>query len=590
MIQPIAHKSSRVLLVALSAMGCMSTAAHALDVPANPEASSGFMQGKKSVSSKKFMAATANPLATQAAYNMLKQGGSAVDAAIAAQMVLGLTEPQSSGIAGGAFLLTFDGKKVNNYDGRETAPKLINEKIFQTEAGAEKAFYDAVIGGASTGTPGVLKMLELAHQREGRLPWAKLFEPAIRLANHGFAISPRLNTLLKSEKYLMKDEAAKAYFYQADGVTPKTVGTILVNKDYANVLKGIAQHGTKAFYTGAVAQAIVDKVNHHPTNPGALSMSDMAGYTAKMRTATCGDYRAYKICGPAAPSSGGVAVLQILGALERFNMGALKPDSVQAVHYFSEAGRLAFADRGKYLADPDFVPVPTKGLTAKNYIASRSALITDDKSLGQASAGAPDGANVAQLDLGSPERLSTSNVSIVDARGHAVSMTTSIEDQFGSRQFVKGFLLNNQLTDFSFSSANKDGSLIANRVQAGKRPRSSMSPVLVFDKSGQKLEMVVGSPGGSLIIGYVAQTLVNLIDYKMDPQTAVNTPHYGSRNGLKTQLEKGTSIAALIPELKAKGHDAVEAEMVSGLSAIVKTKNGYVGGADARREGIVKGD
>ncbi|TDR32585.1 gamma-glutamyltransferase [Hydromonas duriensis] len=573
--------------VALAALGLMHNA-WAFD-SASPEAASGFTKGKTSVSAKKFMAATANPLATDAAYEMLAKGGSAVDAAVAAQMVLGLTEPQSSGIGGGAFLLTFDGHHVTNYDGRETSPKSATEKLFQTDAGADMAFYDAVVGGRSVGVPGAVAMLELAHKREGKLPWATLFEPAIRLATKGFAISPRLNTLLKSEKYLNKDEAAKAYFYQADGVTPKEVGTVLTNPEYAAVLKVIAQKGSKGLLTGEVAKAIVDKVNSHPTNPGKLTLADMAAYKPKIRQAVCGDYRNYKICGPAAPSSGGVAVLQMLGALERFNLKAIKPDSVQAVHYFAEAGRLAFADRGKYLADPDFVRVPTAGLINKNYLATRSALISEDKTLGTASAGEPAGAKVAQIDSGSPELPSTSHISIVDAQGHAVSMTTSIEDQFGSRQFVKGFLLNNQLTDFSFADKDKNG-LVANRVEAGKRPRSSMAPVLVFDKTGKKLEMVVGSPGGSLIIGYVAQTLTNLIDWKMDPQTAVNAPHYGSRNGPKTQVEKGTALAGLIPELKAKGHDAVEAEMVSGLSAIVKTQNGYLGGGDARREGTVRGE
>lgn len=581
-------KPHKLLLAIVSAAALGNV--YAFDINGNPEAASGFIEGKVAVKAHKFMAATANPLATDAAYAMLAKGGSAVDAAIAAQLVLGLTEPQSSGIAGGAFLMTFDGKKVNNYDGRETAPAKINENIFMTSAGAEKAFMDAVVGGASVGVPGVLRMLELAHKKEGKLKWAELFEPAIKLANNGFAMSPRLNVLLAGEKYLAQDPVLKAYFYQADGVTPKAVGTVLTNPEYAQVLTSIAKNGAKAFYTGPIAQAIVDKVNSHPTNPGSLSMSDMAGYHAKMRTAVCGDYRTYKICGPAAPSSGGVAVVQILGALERFNMAALKPDSVQAVHYFTEAQRLAFADRGKYLADADFVSVPTKGLIDKTYIASRSALINEDKSLGTAPAGAPVGAKVAQLDLGSPERMSTSHISIVDAQGHAVSMTTSIEDQFGSRQFVKGFLLNNQLTDFNFTSADKDGKLIPNRVQANKRPRSSMAPVLVFDKSGQKLQMVVGSPGGPRIIGYVAQTLVNIIDFKMDPQQAVNAPHYGSRNGPKTEIEKGSALAALIPALKLKGHDAVEGDMTSGLSAIIVTPDGYLGGADARREGTVKGE
>ena len=585
------HHTSHQLLKSTLLVSTILTALSVTAQDANPEAASGKSVGKSSISSKKFMAATANPLATNAAYEVLKKGGSAVDAAIAAQLVLGLTEPQSSGIAGGAFLLTFDGKKVTNYDGRETAPKKVNEKLFQTEAGADMAFYDAVVGGRSVGVPGVVAMLNLAHQREGKLAWAELFQPAITLAENGFAISPRLNTLLAGEKHLNKDEAAKAYFYQADGVTPKAVGTVLKNPDYATVLKTIAKQGPKGFYTGDVAKAIVNKVNNHPTNPGSITMADMAGYKAKTRTAVCGDYRGHKVCGAAAPSSGGVAVLQILGMLERFDLKNLKPTDAQAIHYYTEAGSYAFADRGMYLADPDFVKVPTAALIDKNYLARRSALIDPNKSIaGKATAGVPeDMKKVARMDLGSPELTSTSHISIVDANGHAVSMTTSIEDQFGARQFVKGMLLNNQLTDFSFSPMNKDGSAVANRVQAGKRPRSSMAPVLVFDKTGN-LEMVVGSPGGSRIINYVAQTLVNLIDWKMDPQTAVDAAHYGSRNNGKTELEKGADWTAATAELKAKGHDVIEGETTSGLSAIVKTPNGYIGGADSRREGTVKGD
>lgn len=584
-------KTPRILFKAAILSAAIFGTQHALAQDANPELSSGFNQSAASVASTKFMAATANPHATDAAYEILKKGGSAVDAAIAAQAVLGLTEPQSSGLAGGAFMLSFDGKKVTNYDGRETAPKAVNEHLFQTSTGAEQAFYDGVLSGRSVGTPGVVAMLALAHKREGKLPWRDLFAPAIRLATDGFALSPRLNTLLTGEKYLNQDAAARAYFYQEDGKTPKAIGTILKNPDYAQVLKTVAARGADGFYKTDIARAIVDKVNQHPTSPGKLSMSDMASYRAKAREATCGTYRGHTICGAAAPSSGGVAVLQILGMLERFDLKSLKPTSAQAIHLYSEAGSYAFADRGMYLADPDFVQVPTQALLDKSYLAQRSALISTDKTVaGKAAAGVPAVMQkVARLDLGSPERNSTSHIAIVDAQGHAVSMTTSIEDQFGSRQMVKGMLLNNQLTDFSFSPTNKDGSAVANRVQAGKRPRSSMAPVLVFDPSG-KLEMVVGSPGGSRIINYVAQTLVNLIDWNMDPQVAVNAPHYGSRNNGKTELEKGRGLEAVAAELKALGHDAVEGETTSGLSAIVVTPKGYLGGADARREGTVKGD
>ena len=557
---------------------------------ATPEIATDVAANQRSVHAEKFIAATANPYATQAAYDILKAGGSAVDAAIAAQMVLGLTEPQSSGVGGGAFLLTFDGKRVRNYDGRETAPASVDENLFRTPAKADMAFYDAVIGGRSVGVPGAVAMLAAAHQREGKLPWARLFQPAIDLATRGFIISPRMSQSVQADKYLMKDDAARAYFYQADGVTAKPAGTLLQNPEYAAVLKAIAKQGAKALYTGPIAQSIVDKVHAHPSNPGYLSMQDLAKYRPKIRTAVCGKYRDYTVCGPAAPSSGGVAVLQILGQLERFNLSSMQPTSAQAIHYFSESGRLAFADRGKYLADPDFVSVPTKGLIDPSYLQRRSALIRADQSLGTAPAGAPAGAQLAQLDSVSPERISTSHIAIVDAQGRAVSMTTSVEDAFGARQMVNGFLLNNQLTDFSFSPTDKDGSLIANRVQPNKRPRSSMAPVLVFDESGKNLRMVVGSPGGSRIIGYVAQSLVNLIDWNMDPQTAVNMPHYGSRNGPKTEIEKDTALAEQSGALKTLGHDVVEAEMTSGLAAIVKTPQGYAAGVDARREGVAKGD
>ena len=581
--------SRRSLSIALSGvLALCAFNAYAFD-SATPEISTGVGQNQTSVQAKKYVAATANPYATQAAYDILKAGGSAVDAAIAAQMVLGLTEPQSSGIGGGAFLLTFDGKKVHNYDGRETAPAAVNAELFQTADHADMAFYDAVIGGRSVGVPGAVAMLAMAHKREGKLPWATLFKPAIDLATRGFIISSRMSSSVQADKYLMNDPTARAYFYQADGVTAKPAGTLLKNPEYAAVLKKIAQQGARALYSGDIARAIVAKVQSHPSNPGKLTLRDLANYQPKMRDAMCGSYQTYRICGAAAPSSGGVAVLQMLGQLERFNIRQYKPNSPEAIHYFSESGRLAFADRGKYLADPDFVNVPSKGLIDPVYLSKRSGLIQPQKSLGNATAGNPAEANVAQLSTESPELISTSHIAIVDAQGHAVSMTTSIEDAFGARQMVNGFLLNNQLTDFNFSPKDKQGELIANRVQPNKRPRSSMAPVLVFDQNGQ-LNMVVGSPGGSRIIGYVAQTLTNLIDWKMDPQTAVNMPHYGSRNGPKTEIEKGTALTQNADTLKSWGHEVVEAEMTSGLAAIVKTPDGYSAGVDKRREGVAKGD
>ncbi len=545
---------------------------------------------------KRYLSVTANPLATQAADKMLKKGGSAVDAAIAAQLVLGLVEPQSSGIAGGAFLLSFDGKALRYYDGREVAPAAVKPDLFQTVSNGKKIelpFYEAVIGGRSVGVPNVLSMLAVAHQREGKLPWATLFQPAIALAKQGFAISPRLHTLIQADAYLAKDDTARAYFYEADGKTAKAVGTLLVNPDYAQVLTRISKEGVSAFYEGDIADAIVAKVQNHPTNPGYLSKEDLLKYRTypKIREAVCGSYRGHQVCGAGAPSSGGIAVIQTLKQLERFPLSQLTPDSAEAIHLIAESERLAFADRGKYLGDPDFVAVPTQGLIAPSYLATRSALIDENKSMITAPAGLPQGANQAWVEGLSPELTSTSHMVIVDAKGRAISMTTTIEDGFGSRQMVRGFLLNNQLTDFDFAPNTQDGAWVANRVEPLKRPRSSMSPTMVFDEKGN-LKIIVGSPGGSRIIGYVTQTLVNLIDWQMSPQEAVNYPHYGSRNGAKTDIEKGSTLLkneATLTKLKSMGHEINEVEMTSGTSLIVKTASGYVGAADNRREGTALG-
>ena len=576
----------RILLPLLLSLTIPSLTLPSRAADTAPEAATGFTE-KAPVESKRFMIATANPLATEAGYQMLKAGGSTVDAAIAAQAMLGLTEPQSSGVGGGAFMLHFDGKQVVSFDGRETAPAAATPNRFLDNQGKELPFYSAVVGGRSVGVPGALAMLEMAHKRYGKLPWAKLFEPAIRKADEGFAISPRLYGLLAGEKYLKLSEPAKSYFYQEDG-SPKPVGTVLKNPDYAATLRSIAKDGAKALYQGPIADDIVKAVGSHPTNPGDLTQQDLAQYKPKQRDAVCGPYRLYVICGMGPPSSGGIAVLQILGLLERFPIASQSPTAVDTVHLFSEAGRLAFADRGKYLADADFQPVPINGLIDHGYLAGRSQSIDPAKSLGKAQPGNPPGAQVAQGMDNAIELPSTSHIVVVDSFGNALSMTTSIEDQFGSRIMVRGFLLNNQLTDFSFNPTD-NGQPVANRVEAGKRPRSSMSPVLVFDRQG-KLQAAAGSPGGSLIINYVAQALVGLLDWKLNPQQAVSLPHYGSRNGV-TELEKDRGLEPLVDPLKALGHPDVKLiEMNSGLSAIVRTNNGWVGGADPRREGVVMGE
>jgi gamma-glutamyltranspeptidase/glutathione hydrolase len=562
--------------------------------PSQPEGASGYTE-KPGWATKTFAVAAANPLATDAGYQVLKAGGSAVDAAIAVQLVLTLVEPQSSGIGGGAFLLHFDGKKVQAFDGRETAPMAADEKLFLKD-GKPVPFYEGVVGGRSVGTPGVLRMLEVAHKQHGKLAWASLFGPAITLAEQGFKISPRLHMLLASEQHLKKDATAAAYFYNADG-TPKAVGAVLKNPELAAVLREIASKGVDVFYRGQIARDIVAKVRAHPLNPGLLAESDFAAYQAKVREPVCSDYRQYRVCGFPPPSSGGIAIAQMLGMLEPRNLSASVPvsgvPSADAVHLISEVGRLAYADRGLYVADTDFVPLPGgswASLIDKAYLQDRAKGIASNAS-GKAQPGMPRGATVAMAHDRSPELPSTSHISIVDAFGNALSMTTTIEDVFGSRQMVRGFLLNNQLTDFSFV-AEESGKPVANRVQPGKRPRSSMAPTLVFDKTSGQLVMSAGSPGGSLIINYVAKVLVGTLDWGLNVQQAISLPNFGSRNlGDRgaTELERGRFSAAVVEQLKQRGHDVREIEQTSGLQAIQRTRNGWFGGADPRREGVVMG-
>jgi len=558
-----------------------------------PEGGSGYVE-KAGVLSKKFMASTANPLATETAYQILKSGGSAVDAAIAAQMVLNLVEPQASGIGGGAFMLHFDGHVVKAFDGRETAPASATEKLFQSADGKPMQFYDGVVGGRSTGVPGVLRMLEAAHKQYGKLPWATLFAPAIRLADEGFPVGPRLHTLLQSEKYLKSDAVAAAYFYDQNG-TPRPVGYVLKNPAFAVTLREIASAGADAFYKGRIAKDIATKVKNHSANPGDLTSIDIAGYQAKIREPICVDYKQWSVCGVPPPSSGGVTVAEILGILETKSIERFAPDegvlNANGVHLFSEAGRLAYADRARYIADPDFVPFRIKSLVDKEYLAGRAALISE-KSMGVAKFGLPAAVNVAWGVDTSPEFAGTSHMSIVDGGGNAVSMTSSIEDAFGSRQMVDGFLLNNQLTDFSFDAVDENGA-IANRVQAGKRPRSAMAPTFVFDKKTRKLILLIGSPGGSAIINYVAKALVGMMDWGLNVQQAISLPNFGSRNG-PTELEQGRVADALVDQLKAKGHNVRLMELTSGLQGImlmnVHGEEMWYGGSDPRREGTAKGD
>jgi gamma-glutamyltranspeptidase/glutathione hydrolase len=455
-----------------------------------------------------------------------------------------------------------------------------------------------IVGGRSTGAPGVVRMLALAHAKHGKLAWAKLFEPAIELADKGFAVSPRLNALLKyDQKRLPLDPVAAAYFYDRDG-QPRPVGYVLRNPALAQSLREIARGGADAFYKGRIARDIAAKVASHPTNPGLLTAQDIAGYRAKERDPVCADYRKWKVCGAPPPSSGGIAVAQMLGILENTPIAAHPPVAgnldAEAIHLFSEAGRLAYADRNRYVADADFVPLPGKGIASmldKGYLAGRAALI-GEKSMGSAQAGTPQGMQVAWGTDTALDRPSTSHLVAVDKYGGGLSMTTSVEDAFGSRQMVDGFMLNNQLTDFSFDAADENGP-IANRVQPGKRPRSAMSPTLAFDRASGKLVLATGSPGGSTIINYVMKVLVGTLDWNLDVQQAISLPNFGSRNG-PTELEAGRVGADVIASLKAKGHDVREFEQNSGLQGLQAIrrdgKDLWFGGADPRREGIVRGD
>jgi len=599
--------------------------------PVLPEAASGYV-AKPGWFSKKFAVAAANPLATDAGYQILKAGGSAVDAAIAVQMVLGLVEPQSSGIGGGAFLIHREGKpngKIQAYDGRETAPLAANETLFMGKDGKPMSFSDAVIGGRSVGVPGTTKMLELAHQQHGKLPWATLFQPAITLASNGFKVSPRLHTLLKNEKNLKSDPVAAAYFYDAKGEA-WPVGHVLKNPAYALAMQKIAQQGAKALHEGEIAKAIVTKVTSHPHNPGLLSLQDLANYQVKARTPLCFDYdvapERYQICGMPPPSSGAIAIGQILGILNNTQAPQLPLNvnhqptadeflSPQWLHLYLEASRLAFADRAQYVADPDFVKAPLNdwsSLLDSQYLAQRAKLITET-SMKSAKAGIPAPHSASKTSTHTryapmPDQMEygTSHISIIDAEGNALAMTSTIEAAFGSQQMVSlmqngqtlagGFLLNNELTDFSFAPTGSDGKPIANRVEPGKRPRSSMSPTLVIDKTTGQVVMSVGSPGGALIIHFTAKTLIGTLNWGMNAQEAINLPNFGSLNG-PSLLEAKRFPPTVAEALKAKGHEIREIDMTSGLQAIERTSapnsslyNGFFGGADPRREGVVMGD
>ena len=561
-----------------------------------PEAASGVTE-KVLVRAKSQMVVAAHPLAAEAGREILRAGGNAIDAMVTVQLVLGLVEPQSSGLGGGAFLVHYDAgsQKLETVDGRETAPAGATPKLFLDENGQPLKFLGAVVGGRSVGTPGTVRLLEDTHRRHGALAWRRVVQPAIDLARKGFAVTPRLNSLLSGDETLLQSPTLKAYFFDAGG-KPWPVGHVLVNEAYAETLEKIRDAGAAGFYAGAVADGIVAAVAGGTDlagkgNPGTLSSQDLAGYRTKIRPPVCLDYRGYDVCGMGPPSSGALAVGQILGLIEPIDMAALGPKSTEAWRRIGDASRLAFADRGRYVADTDFVPMPS-GLLDDGYLGTRTKLLDGDKALGEDAvvAGEPswDHAGLAppRGDDASIELPSTSHFVIADRQGDVVSMTTTIENGFGSRLMTGGFILNNELTDFSFAT-QEDGRPIANAVAPGKRPRSSMAPTIVM-KDGRPV-IALGSPGGSSIIGFVAGALVAMIDWKMDAQQAVALPHLLNRFGT-FELEAGTSAAELEPGLQALGFKTKVGELNSGLHAIALTPAGLEGGADPRREGVALGD
>ncbi|WP_426209869.1 gamma-glutamyltransferase [Pseudomonas sp. TWR2-1-1] len=604
MIINLRAKKNNVYVIGLSALalwigGCSSEKpglGKTSELPPAPEIASGYRADMVPVHATRHMAAAANPLATAAGQQMLRKGGSAIDAAIAMQAVLTLVEPQASGIGGGAFIMYWDGHKVQAFDGRETAPAGADKRMFLDAAGKPVAFTDAQIGGLSVGVPGVLRALQMAHEQHGKLPWNELFEPAIRLSSEGFPVSARLHSQIVADKFIAQSPALAIYLLTEQG-QPLPVGTVLKNPELAQTLQAIADRGVEAFYQGAIAQAMVEQVNSHP-NPGSLSLADINGYRAKERHPVCGDYKQWRVCGMPPPSSGGVAVLQTLGILDALqrksaalDLATMPPVGLQpsatAVHLMAEAERLAYADRALYLADSDFVPVNVKGLTDKKYLQSRATLI-GEKSMGRADAGTPPGINLALAPDRSPLRISTSQIAAVDDQGGAISMTTSVESAFGSHVMSNGFILNNQLTDFSFIP-DENGQPVANRIEPGKRPRSSMAPTLVFDRKSGELVATVGSPGGSQIIEYVNKAVVGLLDWKLNPQDAIGLPNFGSRN-VATEVEAGRVSPALVQALKDRGHEVSAIEMTSGTQIIIRDKTGWAAGADPRREGTALGD
>ncbi|WP_028024269.1 gamma-glutamyltransferase [Enterovibrio calviensis] len=552
-----------------------------------PELATGSVM-RKSVKGTEWMVASANPHASKAAEAILKSGGNAIDAMVAVQTVLGLVEPQSSGIGGGAFLVYWDNEAqaLTTFDGRETAPIDATPTLFLNEDGEPLKFYDAVVGGRSVGTPGTLRLMHDTHAKYGNLSWRAVLTPAIELAQAGFEVSPRLAALIEGDAdRLRRYPATHQYFFDDNG-HPLSIGDRLVNLEYASTLKMVAED-VDNFYQGPIADDIVATVQNAAGNPGVLSKDDLASYRIIERDPVCAPYHQYRVCGMGPPTSGGITVGQILGIVSHFPMKTLGKDNPESWRLLGDASRLAFADRGRYIADADFVPVPTEGLLAPEYLKARADLIPEEGAMTDIAPGTPQFSHAKHTPLladdQSIELPSTSHFSIVDKAGNIVSITTTIENGFGSRLMTRGFLLNNELTDFSFAT-HKNGVPIANRVEPGKRPRSSMAPTIVM-RDG-KPYMAVGSPGGSRIIGYVAKTLVAHLDWGLDIQSAIDLPHLVNRFGTY-DLEAGTDAESFKPALEEMGYKVNIRDLTSGIHGIVIDSGTLEGGADPRREGLV---
>lgn len=574
----------------------------AYQIPEPPEISSGYTE-KPGWETEEFAVASANPLSTDAGYQIIQAGGNAVDAAVAVQLVLTLVEPQSSGIGGGAFFLMWDGEEIHAFNGRETAPSGATPELFLDENGEALPFGDAVRSGKSVGVPGTLALMKKIHDEFGELAWEDVLAPAITLAEQGFNITPRLHAILADDESLRNDELAGKFYFDSNG-NAHPEGYLLKNPALAQILRNVADEGISAFYEGDVAQDIAQRVQSHE-RPGSMTAEDLANYPAlDLETEEmCNNWKTYEICGFPPPASGHLAIMQILGIMEHLeNPEVSFQNSIPSpewLHQYLEAAKLAFADRNQYVADERFVEAPDgnwQSMLNPEYLTTRAELIQSNATMEKAEPGVPgEMQSMYGIQKTQPE-FGTSHISIVDRDGNAVAMTTTIESGFGSRIMSDGgtglpggFMLNNELTDFSLNPVDEDGNLIANRVEAGKRPRSSMAPTLVFDGESGEFLAAVGSPGGTSIIHYTAKSIVGMYDWNLNAQEAVDLPNFGNYNG-PSVLEEDRFPAELIEALEAMGHQIVVRPMTSGLHAIQKTETGYFGGADPRREGVVMGE